>query len=386
MNKQEKYIILCSLTYDADTHGPAKFIKIINNNWGIPNTNHLIITPDTNGQTQNIYKICRELPRFFGIFWEIIYSYRFHKKLKQLQKKLDIRGIIFTDIKFSLYSLIFIQNIPIIGMLNDNENIDFSKSLNDYKLKTLILKVKSWFFEIIPIILCGKVIVNSIFMRNLLKSKPYGRYLKIYDLYKSIEFESFEKLNLNPIIQNNRINILYAKNEFIRGGLKELLLALNLLTQYKFILTIAGPDGDEFNAFINKLTVHKHIEIIFLGGIPNTELLKLMSENHIFCVPSRREALGLANIEAMYSGIPVVSTKVGGIMETTNNGKHAWLANCNDHINLAETLLLCLNDKDKNQKLINAREFVISNFNHVIMLEKFFNIIRKEFFINEVLP
>jgi len=49
--------------------------------------------------------------------------------------------------------------------------------------------------------------------------------------------------------------------------------------------------------------------------LPHNEIAKLYSEYDLFLAPSREEAQGVAMVEAMMTGMPVVATTVGGIPE-----------------------------------------------------------------------
>lgn len=50
-----------------------------------------------------------------------------------------------------------------------------------------------------------------------------------------------------------------------------------------------------------------------------------MKSADIFCVPSFKEALGVANLEAMALGCSIVTSNTGGIPEVMDNGKNGWM-------------------------------------------------------------
>lgn len=63
----------------------------------------------------------------------------------------------------------------------------------------------------------------------------------------------------------------------------------------------------------------------FLGDMEQTGVSKKLSEAHIFLLPSIDEALPVALMEAQASGLPVVSTDVGGISEVVANEKSGYI-------------------------------------------------------------
>ena len=97
--------------------------------------------------------------------------------------------------------------------------------------------------------------------------------------------------------------------------------------------------------------------------------------NDIFCVPSLKEALGVANIEALASGISVISTNTGGIPEVLDHGKNGWLATVNDPASLAEAIKDCVtNPQKRHAASLNGRNF-ISKFSIEDMLSNFIRIL-----------
>ena len=65
-----------------------------------------------------------------------------------------------------------------------------------------------------------------------------------------------------------------------------------------------------------------------------------------FVAPSRKEAFGINICEAMERSLPVVAARVGGIPEVVCDGKTGLLCNPEDPEDLAEKLILLINDSD----------------------------------------
>jgi L-malate glycosyltransferase len=77
--------------------------------------------------------------------------------------------------------------------------------------------------------------------------------------------------------------------------------------------------------------------VIFHGGLPRQAVARLMRESDLFVLPSRFETQGCVLIEAMASGLPIVSTNVGGIPETVASG-YAVLVQPGDAPALADAI------------------------------------------------
>ncbi len=72
-----------------------------------------------------------------------------------------------------------------------------------------------------------------------------------------------------------------------------------------------------------RLGVHSRVR--FLGSCPATRIREVLEDAHLFVTATRQEAIGVAIMEAMAMGLPVVATKVGGIPELIEDGKSGVL-------------------------------------------------------------
>ena len=68
--------------------------------------------------------------------------------------------------------------------------------------------------------------------------------------------------------------------------------------------------------------------MIFLGK--SNEVDKILCFSDLFLLPSETESFGLAALEAMASGVPVISSNTGGIPEVNIDGVSGYLANVGD--------------------------------------------------------
>jgi hypothetical protein len=85
-------------------------------------------------------------------------------------------------------------------------------------------------------------------------------------------------------------------------------------------------------------------KIIFFGN--STEIEQILSYSDLFLLPSETESFGLAALEAMASGVPVISSNAGGLSEVNENGVSGFLSDVGDVKNMTENALIVLKDKD----------------------------------------
>jgi glycosyltransferase involved in cell wall biosynthesis len=87
---------------------------------------------------------------------------------------------------------------------------------------------------------------------------------------------------------------------------------------YKLIICGKGPDQKRLQNKIDKLGLGDKIEM--KGWVEEEEKQRLMSTCSFFVMPSLFESLGLAAIELMAHGRPVVHTNVNGLPDTIKDG------------------------------------------------------------------
>ncbi len=86
-------------------------------------------------------------------------------------------------------------------------------------------------------------------------------------------------------------------------------------------LTIIG-DGVE-RAALESRARNPDIDVRFVGRVPPTELPERLGGMDVCVMPAEREGLGLAAIEALIAGVPVVVTEEGGgLLDIVGEGDH----------------------------------------------------------------
>ena len=103
-----------------------------------------------------------------------------------------------------------------------------------------------------------------------------------------------------------------------------------------------GPERDALEKLVKELELSR--DIIFLGGIPYEEIPFYLRKADVFVRASRSEGMGNSFVEALSVGIPIIGTRVGGIPDIIIDGKTGIFCNVDDPHDLAEKILMLLND------------------------------------------
>jgi glycosyltransferase involved in cell wall biosynthesis len=138
----------------------------------------------------------------------------------------------------------------------------------------------------------------------------------------------------------------------------------------------AGHDRDlperEYPKLLRRLAARRHAE--FLGVVSDPDLPSLYRSAQVLALPSVNrtcygrevgisELLGLAAIEAMASGTPVVASRLGGLPEVVEDGVTGFLVEPGNIEELRERLAQVLGDRGLAARLgRNARERFLETF------------------------
>lgn len=109
---------------------------------------------------------------------------------------------------------------------------------------------------------------------------------------------------------------------------------------------IVGSGPEEEMARLQKQAADSGASLKFLGPVTGEAKWDLFAESDIFCHPTsdETETFGFAAVEAMMSGLPVVTTKWRALPEAVLEGKSGFLAPPGDARALADKLARLLRD------------------------------------------
>jgi N-acetyl-alpha-D-glucosaminyl L-malate synthase BshA len=121
-----------------------------------------------------------------------------------------------------------------------------------------------------------------------------------------------------------------------------------------------GPEKAKAEKLCQELGIEN--KVIFFGN--SNEIDMILSYTDLFLLPSESESFGLAALEAMAWGVPVVSTNSGGLPEVNFPGESGYLSNVGDVEEMGENALKILRDSSvlatfKKNALEVAKQFDI---------------------------
>lgn len=109
-----------------------------------------------------------------------------------------------------------------------------------------------------------------------------------------------------------------------------------------YIICGQGPLENYLRGIAKGLGLEKQVHL--LGY--RTDIAEICKASDIFAFPSKREGLGLAALEAMASGLPIVTSNVHGIVDYSINGETGYTCAPTDVDGFAKAIEILLNDEE----------------------------------------
>ncbi|MEO5789563.1 N-acetyl-alpha-D-glucosaminyl L-malate synthase BshA [Gelidibacter sp.] len=130
----------------------------------------------------------------------------------------------------------------------------------------------------------------------------------------------------------------------------------------KLMMVGEGPEKADAERLCKKLGILN--KVVFFGN--SHEIDKILCFSDLFLLPSETESFGLAALEAMASGVPVISSNTGGIPEVNVEGVSGFLSDVHDVEDMSKNAIYILSDEQRlNTFKLNATKesakFAIEN-------------------------
>jgi len=127
-----------------------------------------------------------------------------------------------------------------------------------------------------------------------------------------------------------------------------------------------GPEGNRLRRIWRRLGLEDVVE--WLGPVRRHRLTRELSAAHAFCLPSVQEGFGIAFLEAMAAGLPIVAVRAAAVPEVV---PHALLTAPDDVQSLAEALLALYESKDLRSRIAEAGKQQVQRYSLPAVSEQF---------------
>ena len=166
-----------------------------------------------------------------------------------------------------------------------------------------------------------------------------------------------------------------------RKGSDSLVRALHLLNDQPgpapVLAVVGGHSFQDHRAYrdgvlaeLGRLGLELGVDVVLVGTVPESDIAAWYAAADVLAFPSVKEGFGLAVLEAMAAGLPVVTSDLPVFREWLVPGRDALLVPVGDVEALADALARALTDADLRRGLIAAGRAVADRFTWAASAER----------------
>jgi UDP-glucose:(heptosyl)LPS alpha-1,3-glucosyltransferase len=204
-----------------------------------------------------------------------------------------------------------------------------------------------------------KVIAISEFVKKSLIEHYHVPEEDIRVIYNGVDLEKFHprnrerhrsRIRRHYAIPDDAFVILFVGSGFERKGLRYLLQAVDLIAKPVTVIVAGKGAARKYAGFSGRQRV------IFCG--PQPEVSSYYAASDLFVLPTIYEPFGNVHLEALASGLPVITTKLSGASEIITDGIQGYVVEVPDRYReLAEKIELVIGNTDLREAMgLQARK------------------------------
>jgi len=184
------------------------------------------------------------------------------------------------------------------------------------------------------------------------------------DCQRDLMAEADEKIithisNLRPVKRlNDVVSVFYKIQQSIKA---------------KLIIVGEGPEREAAEQLIKEYDIAN--KVIFVGQ--SNEIDKILCFSDLFLLPSEAESFGLAALEAMVDGVPVISSNAGGLPEVNIHGESGFLSDVGDIDDMAANALKIFKDEKTLKEFKERAKKVAKSFDINTIVPKYESLYQK---------
>lgn len=182
------------------------------------------------------------------------------------------------------------------------------------------------------------------------------------DRFRALDFKSGVRSKKELGLGDGAVIGIVARLSDVKGHIyliEAMKIVLNNDPSAQLLIVGEGKEKENLRKKTDGLGITK--SVFFIPDVPDT--IAALAAIDIFVMPSLKEGLGLALMEAMAAGLPVIGSNVGGIKSLIQDGLNGILVEPADSKGLAEAILKLLKDSKKRESLGGAaQKFIAKSF------------------------
>ncbi|WP_461202970.1 glycosyltransferase [Enterococcus sp. N342-3-1-2] len=181
--------------------------------------------------------------------------------------------------------------------------------------------------------------------------------------------KTLEELNLDNI-ENKTIIVSIGELNSNKNHITAIRALSEIDNNFLYLIIGKGNNSEVLNSEIKNLGLDNKVKL--MGYCANVEDYLKIADCSIFI--SKREGLGMAGLESLASGVPLISSWVGGVKDYTVDGFTGFTVNDPTNVNLVKAAInkfLSLSEEERKkmseQCILSASKYSDTNVNRIML-------------------
>lgn len=190
-----------------------------------------------------------------------------------------------------------------------------------------------------------KLVAVSNFVKKTITDETFVQDDKVLVIHNGVNENKFSAVRKQNNSNNDEVNIIYVGRVIRAKGIFVLIEALKRIADLEWKLNIVG-DGDSFEE-LKKAISDKELSgrVNLTGLMEYSKVIEELGKSDIFVLPSMRmEGFPMTIVEAMFAGLPVIASNIGGNSDAVVDGETGYLVKSGHVGELAEKLSVLVKD------------------------------------------
>lgn len=187
--------------------------------------------------------------------------------------------------------------------------------------------------------------------------ETYSKYIpnKKYSFVEAFIVPNQNTFKAMEIQKNEKLTFCYIAHTVWLKGLIYLVEAFNKFKTDEIQLIVGGSINAQVQTIINKIGLNKNIK--FVGHV--TDLNQFMRSSHACIIPSLLDAGPATVAEALYCGLPVITTEGCGSKTLINDGENGFIVPVADADAITKKIQWFIDNQDKIEEMsIKAKQSI----------------------------
>jgi glycosyltransferase involved in cell wall biosynthesis len=182
----------------------------------------------------------------------------------------------------------------------------------------------------------------------------------------------------SPEAQSDGPVLLFVGRLMVEKGIYDLLDALAIVkrtTNCHLLVIGDGPEKDRLKKSIWQLGLES--DVTLAGYLTGDDLAEAYFRSQVLVLPTFwAEGFPTVVTEAMDAGLPIVTTKIRGMVDHLTEGRNALFVPVKDPVALAETLLKLIADGDLRAKMSRINQTEVQKFRPELVAQEYLRVIQ----------